>query len=123
LATYSLDDQQIAVASRNNEQSIIELFDTEEEKSANIYELGFHYRGGKLDWSINNIWLSIGFANIGSIIHILNLKTGELKYIDIAKLEETWYAGWSPDGGMLLFEGKITGENKTIWGVEIPEGF
>ena len=123
LAAWSLDDSQVVVASRNNEQSTIDIFDIEEEKISSSLELGFHYRGGKLDWSLDNKWLSIDFANSNGTIHIINLKTNEIKYIDISGLEDTWYASWSADGRMLVFEGRLPGENKTIWAVEFPEDF
>jgi Tol biopolymer transport system component len=123
LATWSLDDSQVIAASRNNEQSTIDMFDMEEEKMSSSYEIGFQYSGGKLDWSLNNKWLSIGFANTNSVIYIINIKTGEKKYIDISGLEDTWYASWSADSKMLVFEGRLPSESKTVWAVEIPEDF
>jgi len=85
--------------------------------------LGFHYRGGKLDWSLDNEWLSIGFASTNTMIYIIDIGSGEIKYINISGLENTWYASWSADAKMLVFEGRLPGENKTIWGIEIPEDF
>jgi hypothetical protein len=123
LATWSMDDQQVATASRNNEMSAIEIFDLEEGKISASYVLGFSYKGGKLDWSLNNKHLSIGFAGTRSLVHIIDLKTNERKQVAINGLEDTWYASWSPDSKMLVFEGRTPGENTTIWGVEIPENF
>jgi len=123
LATWSMDDVLVVTASRNNQQSTIDVYDLEEEKLSSSHWLGFHYRGGKLDWSLDNEWLSIGFASTNTMIYIIDIGSGEIKYINISGLENTWYASWSADAKMLVFEGRLPGENKTIWGIEIPEDF
>jgi len=123
LISWSPDDQILAVASRNNELSTIDFFDVEEEKLSTGIPLGSNYTGAKLDWSLNNKWLSIGFANSSSVLYIFDRKSGEFKHIYINGLENTWYAGWSYDSRMLVFEGRTPGENTSIWAIEVPEEF
>lgn len=123
LISWSPDDHLVAVATRNEELSVIDIIDIKDEKTAMSYLLGFNYSGGKLDWSLDGKWLSIGFADKSSTIYIIELDTGRFKQIKIIGLEETWYASWSYDSRLLVFEGKAPGENTSIWAIEIPEDF
>jgi len=123
LISWSPDDQILAVASRNNELSTIDFFDVEEGKLSLSIPLGFNYTGAKLDWSLDNKWLSIGFANSSRTLYIFNRKSGEFKHIYINGLENVWYAGWSYDSKMLVFDGNAPGENTSIWAIEVPEYF
>jgi tricorn protease-like protein len=123
LISWSPDDRLVATATRNNELSVIDIIDIEDEKAAMSYPLGFHYSGGKLDWSLDGKWLSIGFADKSSTIYIIDLDSGNFKQINIAGLEYTWYASWSYDGSMLVFEGQAPSETTSIWAIEIPDDF
>jgi len=123
LNCWSPDDQILAVASRNNELSTLDFFDVEEGKLSVSIPLGFNYTGAKLDWSLDNKWLSIGFANNSSMLYILDRQSGEIKKIYISGLENTWYAGWSDNSEMLVFEGRAPGENTSIWAIQIPDEF
>lgn len=123
LISWSPDDQILAVASRNNELSTIDFFDIEEDKLSTSITLGFNYTGAKLDWSLNNKWLSIGFANSSNVLYLFNRYSGEFKQIQINGLENVWYASWSYDSEMLVFEGRAQGENTSIWGIQIPDDF
>ena len=123
LITWSPDDESIAVATRNNELSAIDIFDIEEEKFATSYPLGFNYSGAKLDWSLNKKWLSLGFAKKDKTIYLIDIKTGDFRKININGLENMWYAGWSYDSKMLAFVGRLPGENSSIWAIQIPDEF
>ncbi len=123
LVSWAPGDNLIAVATRNNELSVIDIIDVKEEKLVTSYRLGFNYAGAKLDWSSNHKWLSIGFANGDNNLYIIDLDSGNFKQIQINGLENTWYASWSHDSKMLIFEARVPGENISIWGIEIPEEF
>ena len=123
LITWSPGGHLLAAVTRNNTQSAVDIFDVEEGKITKSYPLGFHYSGGKLDFSPDGKWLSISFAKKDKNIHLLNMKTGEIKYFNIAVLENPWYVNWSSDGKTLVFIGKMPGESSTVWAVELPEGF
>ena len=123
LISWSPDDQILAVASRNNELSTLDFFDVEESKLSASISFEFNYTGAKLDWSLDNKWLSTGFANNSSVLYILNRQSGEFKQIEINGLENVWYAGWSYDSKMIVFAGSAPSENTSIWGIQVPEDF